>query len=113
GPGLPLADPRVPPDYIAIHAARTAENALQSGYTSVRSCGSTFFVDQAVKLGIERGLIKGPRLKPSGPEITATGGVIASMPSWAAMRTEGLVITVDGPIEARNVARRLIRDGTE
>src|SRR5262245_44358164 len=40
----PLADPRVPPDYIAIQAAHIAERALQAGYTSVRSCGSTFFV---------------------------------------------------------------------
>src|SRR5437016_1545594 len=68
GPSIPVIDPRIPPDYVAICAARTAETALASGYTAVRSGGCMYHVDLAVKLAIERGLIRGPRVKPSGQE---------------------------------------------
>lgn len=110
---IPQADPRVPPYYVAICAARNAETALASGYTAVRSGGSMFNVDVAVKLAVERGLIRGPRIKPSGQEITGTAGVIDPNPSWAGDNRKGMTIVVDGPIEARRAARRLIRDGAE
>src|SRR5206468_152381 len=106
-------DPRIPPDYVAICAARTAETALASGYTAVRSGGCMYHVDLAVKLAIERGVIRGPRVKPSGQEITSTAGVIDPDPSWQGNRRVGMTLAVDGPIEARRAARRLIRDGAE
>jgi imidazolonepropionase-like amidohydrolase len=59
------------------HAIQGVENVratLMAGFTSVRSCGANDFTDVALKNAIERGLIVGPRITPSGYQISMTGG---------------------------------------
>ncbi|HKS21755.1 MAG TPA: amidohydrolase family protein [Thermoanaerobaculia bacterium] len=57
-----------------IQAVENARTTLMAGFTSVRSCGANDFIDVAVKNAVERGAIVGPRITPSGYQISMTGG---------------------------------------
>lgn len=58
----------------ALQAAHNASATLQAGFTTVRECGSNDFIDVALDRAIERGAIEGPRVVPSGYQISITGG---------------------------------------
>jgi imidazolonepropionase-like amidohydrolase len=58
----------------AIQAAANARVTLMAGFTSVRECGANDFIDVALKRAIARGAAIGPRITPSGYQISMTGG---------------------------------------
>ncbi len=51
-----------------------ARRTLEAGFTAVRNVGSQNFDDVALKQGIEKGFISGPRTVPASYAIGATGG---------------------------------------
>jgi imidazolonepropionase-like amidohydrolase len=57
--------------FVNIAAAKNIENLLMNGYTSIRDLGGPVF---GLKQAIDRGLIDGPRIWPSGAFISQTGG---------------------------------------
>ncbi|TPV33419.1 amidohydrolase family protein [Paucihalobacter ruber] len=57
--------------FVNIAAAKNIENLLMNGYTSVRDLGGPVF---GLKQAIDRGLVNGPRIWPSGAFISQTGG---------------------------------------
>lgn len=57
--------------YIHLVAAREAERTLMRGFTTVRDAGGPSF---ALKRAIDEGLVKGPRIYPSGAMISQTSG---------------------------------------
>jgi imidazolonepropionase-like amidohydrolase len=103
----------------AMTAARLFENAalcLYSGHTTAREVAGA---DGALREVIEAGLISGPRLFPSGPLLSQTGGhgdhvasyatahdIPAGMPGLAQ-----LSLVCDGPDGARLAAREAFRRG--
>ena len=58
----------------AYEAAANARATLLAGFTSVRECGANDHIDSALKRAIERGVAVGPRITPSGYQISMTGG---------------------------------------
>jgi imidazolonepropionase-like amidohydrolase len=66
---LALSHPR-----LAIIAAMNARATLLAGFTTVRDAGAEGYADVAVRDGIERGDIMGPRVFAAGPWIGQTGG---------------------------------------
>lgn len=58
----------------ALQAAVNARTTLLAGFTSVRECGANDFIDVALKRAIERNAAVGPRITPSGYQISMTGG---------------------------------------
>ena len=58
----------------AVFGAMNARRALIAGFTTMRNVGAAGFADIAVRDGIERGDIMGPRIFASGPAIGITGG---------------------------------------
>jgi len=58
----------------ALQAATNARVTLMAGFTSVRECGANDFIDVALKRAIARGAAIGPRITPSGYQISMTGG---------------------------------------
>jgi len=70
----PFATEQIEPADMAIVAAVNARATLMAGFTTVRSCGSNNFIDVALKRAVERGAIDGPRIIPSGYQISMTGG---------------------------------------
>ena len=59
------------PGYIALAATVESRNTLLRGFTTVRDLGGPVF---PFKQAIDDGLVAGPRIYPSGPMITTTGG---------------------------------------
>ncbi|MGB7620433.1 MAG: amidohydrolase family protein, partial [Pseudolabrys sp.] len=59
------------PSYLHILAARQADATLMRGFTTVRDMGGPVF---GLKRAIDEGVIKGPRIYPSGAMISQTSG---------------------------------------
>ncbi|CAB3757149.1 metal-dependent hydrolase family protein [Paraburkholderia humisilvae] len=57
--------------FVYLAASGEAERTLLRGFTTIRDVGGPSFV---LKQAIDGGLISGPRIYPSGPMITTTGG---------------------------------------
>ena len=51
-----------------------ARKTLDAGFTTVRNVGSANYDDVALKQGIERGYVPGPRIVPATYALGATGG---------------------------------------
>jgi len=57
--------------YTAVKGAKSAENFLMLGFTTVRDLGGPVF---GIKRAVDEGLIPGPRIYPSGAFISQTSG---------------------------------------
>ncbi len=57
--------------FVNVAATRAAEDMLMRGFTSIRDLGGPVF---GLKKGIDLGLVRGPRIWPSGAFISQTGG---------------------------------------
>jgi len=57
--------------YLTLLGAKSAEEDLMRGFTTVRDIGGNPF---GIKKAIDQGLIPGPRIYPSGPMISQTSG---------------------------------------
>ena len=106
-------DVKYPVEYVTLLAAANARLALECGYTAARSGGSLHNIDVWLKKAIEEDLFPGPRLAASGREICGSGGLMDWNPDYLKIGMEGLILLVNGPVEARAAARKLIKDGVE
>src|SRR4051812_18439870 len=106
-------DIKYPVEYVTLLAAANCKLALECGYTAARSGGSLHNIDVWLKRAIEEDLYVGPRLAASGREICGSGGLMDWNPDYLGLGMEGLILLVNGPIEARAAARKLIKGGTE
>lgn len=100
----------------AVMAARIFDNAsrlLDAGFTTARDTGG---VDGALTEAIDLGLVRGPRMFPSGPILCQTGGHGDYAPAFHghAHGVPGLAqisIVCDGPMEVRHAARTVLKRG--
>jgi imidazolonepropionase-like amidohydrolase len=106
-------DVKYPVEYITLLAAANARLALECGYTAARSGGSLHNIDVWLKKAIEEDLFSGPRLAASGREICGAGGLMDWNPDHLKLGMEGLILLVNGPVEARSAVRKLVKDGAE
>ena len=104
-----------PSSLTALRAARSLNNMLHRGFTTVRdACGADF----GLAVAIEDGLIEAPRLYFVGQALSATGGHgdfrdpgddTQDDPCGCSAR--GLSLVVDGETEVRRAARNELRKG--
>jgi imidazolonepropionase-like amidohydrolase len=106
-------DIKYPVEYVTLLAAANAKLALECGYTAARSGGSLFNIDVWLKKALEADITPGPRLAASGREICGVGGLMDWNPDYRKIGMEGLVLLVNGPVEARAAVRKLVKDGVE
>lgn len=106
-------DIKYPVEYVTLLAAANAKLALECGYTAARSGGSLFNIDVWLKKAIESDIAPGPRLASSGREICGVGGLMDWNPDFRKIGMEGLVLLINGPVEARAAVRKLVKDGIE
>jgi imidazolonepropionase-like amidohydrolase len=92
---------RVSETTAALKAVRNAERHLAAGVTTVRDLGSIGVVACDVARAIEEGIVRGPRVIPSGQAITITGGH-----GW---NTFG--VQADGAPAIRTAIRKQVRAG--
>ena len=114
-PELLVADER----YIAILATRTARDYLDRGITTIRdAAGNTF----GLKTAIDRGIVPGPRIYPSGSMISQSSGhadhLLPSQPTVFMpdgrpdrMVRTGDMLVVDGVPEVLKAVREQLRRG--
>ena len=99
-------------------AGREAGATLRRGFTTVRDVGGPAF---GLKMAIDRGVVEGPRIFPSGAMISQTGGhgdfrmlsELPRMPSTPAnyMERQGVAVIADGADEVLRRAREQLMMG--
>ncbi|MCJ7468194.1 MAG: amidohydrolase family protein [Maribacter sp.] len=105
--------------YTAIRAAKSAENFLLLGFTTVRDLGGPVF---GLKRAIDEGLTPGPRIYPSGAFISQTSGhgdarnANEPSPYWSGGQMHpidalGWSFVVDGVPEVLKASRENLRKG--
>jgi imidazolonepropionase-like amidohydrolase len=106
----------MPPALLAAHLFRNAELCLASGHTTAREVAGA---DGGLARAIEVGLVPGPRLFPSGPMLSQTGGHGEFGPPFIPHHQHytglpGLSqpsVRCDGPDQVRIAARNAFRHG--
>jgi len=91
-----------------------AKKTLMAGFTTVRDLGASAEQIFALRDGIAKGWIDGPRIKAAGTSVSVTGGhgdVDGLSPDILAMRTSKTVC--DGPFDCRRATRHAIKYGAD
>jgi imidazolonepropionase-like amidohydrolase len=106
-------DGKIPVAVMAAQIFSNASRLLDAGFTTARDVGG---VDGGLAQAIEKGLVRGPHLFPSGPVLCQTGGHGDYGPSFhphghgvPGLSTASIVC--DGPDEVRRAARTALRRG--
>ncbi len=106
-----------PPNLVALMMARTLEDTLEQGFTTVRDAGGT---DWSFKAAIERGIVDGPRLLISDRPLSQTGGhgdwrrATETQSPEIFCPTAGMrSVVCDGVDEVRRAAREQLRLGAD
>ncbi len=89
-----------------------AKKTLEAGFTTVRNVGSANYDDVALKQGIERGYVPGPRIVPATYAIGATGGHCDTTEFPPSVTAPNPAVA-DGPEAIRAVVRKLRKHGAE
>ncbi len=105
----------MPGAVLALRIARVIEQTLDAGFTTVRDAGG---IDGGWAHAVRIGLLRGPRILPSGAMISQTGGHGDFRPRFAdetlAKTIPGLIANpeiCDGPDAVRRAAREQLRRG--
>src|SRR5580658_4195713 len=100
---------------VSLQAARVMEGMLARGFTSVRDAGGG---DGGLAEAVSQGLVRGPRLFPSGQALSQTGGHGDLRPRTRSVVScacceygAGLARIADGVDECRRAARDELRKG--
>jgi imidazolonepropionase-like amidohydrolase len=97
---------------LTARALANGQKALRAGVTTVRDCGSPFWVGQIVRDAVRRGHVAGPDVVACGSPITTAGGHLHYLGTLAATAAEVRVAAerlLDGP--ARVDALKVIATG--
>jgi imidazolonepropionase-like amidohydrolase len=106
-----------PVSLVTLQAARVLEGMLQRGFTTIRDAGGA---DGGLAEAVEEGLVRGPRIFPSGQALSQTGGHGDLRPRTHSVSVvacacceggAGLARIADGVAECRRAARDELRKG--
>ena len=106
-----------PVSLVTLQAARVLEGMLQRGFTTIRDAGGA---DGGLAEAVEEGLVRGPRIFPSGQALSQTGGHGDLRPRTRSVSVvacacceggAGLARIADGVAECRRAARDELRKG--
>ena len=104
-----------PVTLLTLQAAKVLEGMLQRGFTTVRDAAGA---DGGLAEAVEEGLVRGPRIFPSGMALSQTGGHGDTRPRTQPVDTcaccaGGLALSriADGVAECRRAARDELRKG--
>ncbi|WP_434927042.1 amidohydrolase family protein [Shewanella sp. HL-SH2] len=98
---------------VAMHSAYFAKKTLLAGFTTVRDLGAKVEQIYALRDGINKGWVDGPRIIASGG-VSVTGGhgdVDGMSPDLLDLYTEKTIC--DGPFDCRRATRRAIKFGAD
>jgi imidazolonepropionase-like amidohydrolase len=81
-PGEGRGSGRYRPEFGVLRSARSAQQVLRSGVTSISTPGGTYFTDVGVRDAIKLGLMDGPRIHCAGRMIITYGSIEDDDPEW-------------------------------
>jgi imidazolonepropionase-like amidohydrolase len=99
---------RLNPADFAIRGVAFAERTLLAGFTAVRDLGADANVNIALRNGINRGVVKGPRVFTAGRSLATTGGH-ADPTNGMRMGLAPTPTPEDGVVNGLDDARRAVR----
>jgi len=99
---------QTPPALKVLHGANNCRRALEAGFTTLRNMGMPGGEDISLREAINAGVVPGPRLLTSGPEISMTAG----HGDLGYLNLPGLD-PVDGPDNCRKAVRDRVRRGAD
>ncbi|GAW96113.1 amidohydrolase family protein [Colwellia marinimaniae] len=91
-----------------------AKKTLMAGFTTVRDLGGNAEQSYALRDGIAKGYLQGPRIIAAGSNVAVTGGhgdVDGMSPALLEMHTAKTIC--DGPYDCRRATRRAIKFGAD
>lgn len=97
-----------------VKSAYFAQKTLLAGFTTVRDLGGSPEQSYALRDGIAKGYLQGPRIIAAGSNVAVTGGhgdVDGMNPALLEMHTANTVC--DGPYDCRRATRRAIKFGAD
>lgn len=97
-----------------VKSAYFAKKTLMAGFTTVRDLGGSPEQSYALRDGIAKGYLQGPRIIAAGSNVAVTGGhgdVDGMSPDLLEMHTAKTVC--DGPYDCRRATRRAIKFGAD
>ena len=97
---------------LALRAVVNARLDLEAGFTTVRDCGCSGFINISARKAIASGLFPGARIYASGGGISSTGGH-GDLHLNPYMSSSLATPPVDSPFEARRAARYNIKHGAD
>jgi imidazolonepropionase-like amidohydrolase len=114
GPGSPPVGMEAPPALQTLRAVQHLRLALHAGFTSVVSAGAPYGIDASCKIGIEEGLIEGPRIMAGSRDVSTTGHIQDCFYQWhwgPGMGPQTNI--VDGADGFRRAVREEVKRGAE
>lgn len=97
-----------------LYAARNAEFILETGVTSIGDGGCRGYIGPAIRDGVRRGLIPGPRVMAAGPILSGPAGLFDFAPPWVRLESDAALSTiVSGPEEVRRTVSKQIKGGVD
>ena len=97
----------------ALRALKYVNDDLDMGWTTLRSLGTSNYVDVALRDAINEGIVEGPRLVVSGEGLSTTGGHMDGGGLAPEVTVNGRTGICDGPWECRRAARAQIKRGAD
>lgn len=103
------------PSYQALVSHKNLMTALTHGYTTIVGAGASRDIEPGIRDAIEAGVVPGPRLVPSGRELSTTGHANeqVSLPWHWNLPELGAARSCDGPEGFRYTVRDEIHKGVE
>lgn len=89
-------------DQLVLEGVDTVRRVLSHGVTTVRDIGGLDYIEMSLRSAINKGWIKGPRMRTSGKVLAMTGG-----------HAHFIAREADGPDEMRKAAREQIKKGAD
>ena len=99
------------PELSTLKAARSAQQVLRSGVTSICVPGGTWFTDVGVRDAIKLGVMEGPRVHCAGRMIITYGSIEDDEPSWVGTPEHGVGVLCNSVAEMVTEVRRQCKHG--
>jgi imidazolonepropionase-like amidohydrolase len=104
----------VPPALHVAHAIHNLGVTLDCGFTSAISAGAPYAIDASMKLAMDEGIVRGPRLVACGNDLSSTGHSNDMTHPWFyELGNPGSIRRCDSPGEYRKGVRAEVKAGSE
>jgi imidazolonepropionase-like amidohydrolase len=94
-------------------AAANAEKVLRAGVTSISQPGGSYYIGVGVREGINRGLIRGPRMTTAGRYLTTSNGLADWYPTSVGVPESSIGVLTNTVDEIKIEIRQQIKNGVD